>query len=237
MYWLDNSTGVTTPPTIPPVQSPVRRYFTEGGQGQSPSTPGGEWFNMVTDELLALLALANITPDKADHSQISKAIQTIAFSAYPVGAPIPWPTSVPPLGFLAMNGQSFNTTLYPKLAIAYPSGVLPDLRATVLRGWDNLRGVDVGRTLLSEQGDAMRNITAQLFMRPQTGNTGVGPIISGTGAFGSVAIGGGNPMTSSISTASNATSDVISFNSSNVVPTASENRVRNTAFQFIVRAA
>lgn len=151
MYWLDNSTGVTTPPTIPPVQSPVRRYFTEGGSGLPPSTPGGEWFNMVTDELLALLALANITPDKADHSQIAKAIQAIAFSAYPVGSPIPWPKSVPPTGFLAMAGQSFNPSTYPKLALVYPSGYLPDMRGEFIRGLDSGRGKDSGRTVISAQ--------------------------------------------------------------------------------------
>jgi hypothetical protein len=156
---------------------------------------------------------------------------------YPVGAPIPWPTAVPPAGFLVLNGQSFNTTTYPKLAAAYPSGVLPDARAQVVRGWDNGRGIDVGRSLLSEQGDAIRNITAQLFMRPSSGNAGVGTITAGAGAFGNVVIGGGNPGVSSMSTGANATSDVIAFNASNVVPTASENRVRNISFNYIVRAA
>ncbi|GKW02419.1 hypothetical protein PEC301877_12340 [Pectobacterium carotovorum subsp. carotovorum] len=49
------------------------------------------------------------------------------------------------------NGQSFNKNVYPKLALAYPSGTLPDLRSEFIRGWDNGRGVDVGRVLLSSQ--------------------------------------------------------------------------------------
>lgn len=75
----------------------------------------------------------------------------VAFSAYPVGAPIPWPTAIPPSGFLAMTGQSFSAATYPKLALAYPTLVLPDLRATFIRGWDNGLGVDTSRQLLTIQ--------------------------------------------------------------------------------------
>lgn len=55
-------------------------------------------------------------------------------SLYPVGAPIPWPLAIPPAGFLALNGQAFNTIANPQLAMAYPSGVLPDLRGEFIRG-------------------------------------------------------------------------------------------------------
>lgn len=230
MYWLDNSTGVTTPPTIPPVQSPVRRYFTEGGQGLSPSTPGGEWFNMVTDELLALLALANITPDKTDHSQISKAIQAIAFSAYPVGAPIPWPTAAPPSGFLAMIGQSFSAVTYPKLALAYPGLVIPDMRAEWIRGWDAGRGVDTGRSLLSNQSDAIRNITG--FISTDLALHDTSP---STGAFRNVT--GDTEKVPTISGTSSTIGGDFSFDASLVVPTAPENRTRNISFNYIVRAA
>lgn len=74
MYWLDNDSGVTTPPAIPPVVSATRQYFTEGGGGDQPSIPGGEWFNMMTDEMLAVLAAAGITPDKANHTQLAAAL-------------------------------------------------------------------------------------------------------------------------------------------------------------------
>jgi len=53
--------------------------------------------------------------------------------------------------FLSCAGQPFNKSTYPALAQAYPSGVLPDLRGEFIRGWDNGRGVDEGRGLLSEQ--------------------------------------------------------------------------------------
>ncbi|WP_338089182.1 phage tail protein [Photorhabdus khanii] len=69
----------------------------------------------------------------------------------PVGAPIPWPQPNPPSGYLACNGQAFNKSTYPQLAAAYPSGTLPDLRGEFIRGWDDGRGVDRGRGILSWQ--------------------------------------------------------------------------------------
>lgn len=156
MFWVDNGTGVTAPPTIPPLQSPVRQYFTEGGQGLQPSIPGGDWFNMVTNELLAVLTVAGITPNKTDHSQVVKAIQAIAFSAYPIGSPIPYPLASPPPGYLLLNGQSFNTATYPKLAMVYPNGILPDMRGEFIRGYDSGRGVDPGRAILSLQSDQIK---------------------------------------------------------------------------------
>ncbi|WP_201025083.1 tail fiber protein, partial [Photorhabdus laumondii] len=75
----------------------------------------------------------------------------VAKNNIPVGAPIPWPLPNVPAGYLACNGQAFNKSLYPQLAIAYPSGVLPDLRGEFIRGWDDGRGVDSGRGILSWQ--------------------------------------------------------------------------------------
>lgn len=81
MYWLDNDSGVTTPPDIPAVVSAVRQYFTEGGAGEQPSIPGGDWFNMITDEVLAVLAEAGIAPDKASHTQLRDAIKMVVANA------------------------------------------------------------------------------------------------------------------------------------------------------------
>ncbi|MDE9550389.1 phage tail protein [Xenorhabdus bovienii] len=72
-------------------------------------------------------------------------------SSLPVGVPVPWPTEIPPEGWLICNGDSFDTVKYPKLALAYPSGILPDLRGEFIRGWDNERGVDTPRKVLSWQ--------------------------------------------------------------------------------------
>ncbi len=75
----------------------------------------------------------------------------IAANGYPAGAPIPWPLETPPDGYLMMTGQSFSAATYPKLALAYPALVLPDMRAEFIRGWDAGRGVDQGRAMLSKQ--------------------------------------------------------------------------------------
>lgn len=68
-----------------------------------------------------------------------------------IGVPIPYPLSTVPTGCLAMNGQRFDTSRYPKLAQKYPSGQLPDMRGEFIRGLDNGRGVDGDRALLSGQ--------------------------------------------------------------------------------------
>lgn len=69
----------------------------------------------------------------------------------PVGFPLPWPQATPPEGWLKCNGATFDKAKYPKLATAYTSGTLPDLRGEFLRGWDDGRGVDSGRALLAWQ--------------------------------------------------------------------------------------
>ncbi|EHC4976699.1 tail fiber protein [Escherichia coli] len=72
-------------------------------------------------------------------------------SALPVGVPVPWPLETPPTGWLKCNGAAFSSEMYPKLAKAYPTNKLPDLRGEFIRGWDDGRGVDAGRALLSIQ--------------------------------------------------------------------------------------
>ncbi|RCE53555.1 hypothetical protein C6A90_08605 [Proteus mirabilis] len=69
----------------------------------------------------------------------------------PVGSPIPWSLPTAPSGYLICNGQTFNKSTYPKLAVAYPSGKLPDLRGEFIRGLDSGRGIDAGRSVLSAQ--------------------------------------------------------------------------------------
>ncbi len=44
--------------------------------------------------------------------------------AFPPGVPLPWPSDTPPAGYAIMQGQTFDKAAYPKLAIAYPSGVI-----------------------------------------------------------------------------------------------------------------
>lgn len=74
-----------------------------------------------------------------------------------IGIPIPYPLSTVPTGCLSMNGQRFDKSHYPKLALIYPSGTLPDMRGEFIRGLDNGRNVDVARGLLTYQADALQD--------------------------------------------------------------------------------
>ncbi|HDP9215405.1 TPA: tail fiber protein, partial [Escherichia coli] len=64
---------------------------------------------------------------------------------------VPWPSATPPTGWLKCNGAAFSAEEFPKLAKAYPTLNLPDLRGEFIRGWDDSRGIDTGRSLLSSQ--------------------------------------------------------------------------------------
>ncbi|EQC00329.1 tail fiber protein [Photorhabdus temperata] len=83
---------------------------------------------------------------KAEVNNLINAVNNI-----PVGAPIPWPTAIPPAGWLQCNGAAFDKSKFPKLAEAYPDGRLPDLRGEFIRGWDDGRGIDPNRALLKWQ--------------------------------------------------------------------------------------
>ncbi|EYU13598.1 tail fiber protein [Photorhabdus aegyptia] len=76
----------------------------------------------------------------------------------PVGVPLPYPHRYTPPGYLTCNGQTFDKSLYPKLAEAYPAGRVPDLRGEFIRGWDDSRGVDPGRVCGTWQADSTKRI-------------------------------------------------------------------------------
>lgn len=80
MYWPDTQTGVDVEPARKPVASAVRKFFSEGGAGQPPTVPGGDWFNQITNELLNVLAAAGIDPSKTDDDQLLQAITAIITS-------------------------------------------------------------------------------------------------------------------------------------------------------------
>ncbi|MGV3793616.1 phage tail protein [Citrobacter portucalensis] len=153
----------------------------------------------------------------------------------PIGIPFFWPVSAMPNTvvpewssnvFLKMNDATFSASTYPALARVWPGLKLTDCRGEFLRIWDDGRGVDGGRALLSAQSDAIRNIT---------GNVGVysdGLLTYASGAFslGPSASNKNNPISGSGANA------YATFDASKVVPTASENRPRNVAFNLLVRA-
>ncbi|ELR1105501.1 phage tail protein [Escherichia coli] len=149
-------------------------------------------------------------------------------SALPVGVPVPWPSATLPTGWLKCNGAAFSSKKYPKLAKAYPTNKLPDLRGEFIRGWDDGRGVDAGRQLLSSQGDAIRNIEG-------FADGGIG--MSFDAIRGAFYDAGTRSARMPNNTTTIDKTDDLGFDASRVVPTANENRPRNIAFNYIVRAA
>ncbi|EOM8499591.1 TPA: tail fiber protein, partial [Escherichia coli] len=73
---------------------------------------------------------------------------------YPPGAPIPWPSDTVPSGYALMQGQTFDKSAYPKLAAAYPSGVIPDMRGWTIKGKPTS-----GRAVLSQEQDGIKSHT------------------------------------------------------------------------------
>lgn len=72
-------------------------------------------------------------------------------NSYPVGAPIPWPSDTPPANHAIMQGQPFDKSAYPLLAVAYPSGVIPDMRGQTIKGKPD------GRAVLSQELDGIKS--------------------------------------------------------------------------------
>ncbi|ECI4314813.1 phage tail protein [Salmonella enterica subsp. enterica] len=69
----------------------------------------------------------------------------------PVGVPLPWPTDIPPVGWAIEQGQEFDTEACPLLALAYPTGVLPDMRRQTIKGKPD------GRAVLSYEEDGNKS--------------------------------------------------------------------------------
>ena len=138
-------------------------------------------------------------------------------SALPVGVPVPWPSATPPTGWLKCNGAAFSSEKYPNLAKVYPTNKLPDLRGEFIRGWDDGRGVDNGRALLSSQEATNFSQCA--------GNIGDG---AGHAINFHDGIVGNQPGFSRFNFTSNSVGDGINFVAV---------RPRNIAFNYIVRAA
>ncbi|ECG0729618.1 tail fiber protein [Salmonella enterica] len=72
--------------------------------------------------------------------------------SHPVGAAIAWPSDNIPAGYALMQGQTFDKSAYPLLAIAYPSGVIPDMR-----GWTIKGKPASGRAALSQEMDGNKS--------------------------------------------------------------------------------
>ncbi|HHH7898478.1 TPA: phage tail protein [Escherichia coli] len=163
-------------------------------------------------------------------------------SALPVGVPVPWPSVTPPTGWLKCNGAAFSAEEYPELAKAYPTNKLPDLRGEFIRGWDDGRGIDTGRTLLNWQPHTI--LDHAHYMELWTGDglaagsarEGVNPGILATYGDGGIVKTDepGLKVPSSLRAISSRSVKRYGEISENV---GTETRPRNIAFNYIVRAA
>jgi phage-related tail fiber protein len=154
----------------------------------------------------------------------------------PAGTVIYTAAQAAPAGYLKANGAAVSRTNYANLFAAigtvYGAGNgsttfnVPDLRGEFLRGWDDGRGVDVGRTIGSAQGDAIRNITGGIGTSVLTWMNDVDGTLVGNGVIKGT-------LNRSIIPAGNGTSggylSGVTIDVSRQVPTASENRPRNVA--------
>ncbi|EFN7912778.1 phage tail protein [Escherichia coli] len=148
-----------------------------------------------------------------------------------IGVPFFWPSAAMPntvidswssMVFLKFNGAKFSATDYPVLAKVFPSLVLPEARGDFIRIWDDGRGVDSGRGLLSTQSDLMKQFTLQYY-GPSAG--------TGTRTVFALQSNANGIYTSGISQ-NDGSGIAAAFN----VPGGTETRPRNIAFNFLVRA-
>ncbi|EIW6571661.1 tail fiber protein [Escherichia coli] len=148
-------------------------------------------------------------------------------SALPVGVPVPWPSATPPTGWLKCNGAAFSAEEYPELAKVYPALKLPDLRGEFIRGWDDGRGVDSGRVVLTGQSQSVQQHTHDLAMayssdvgyKDQLGTTPDSDLIAIKYMINATTFNGSGSV-------------YLKANDS----TGTETRPRNLAFNYIVRA-
>ncbi|MEA9442262.1 phage tail protein [Aeromonas caviae] len=160
--------------------------------------------------------------------EMKAAMEALLDIVAPIGVPIPWVAATPPNSrFLIAQGQSFDKVAYPKLGALWPTGVIPfDMRGEFIRGWDNGRGVDNGRAILSFQGEHVGYIKFTLGTYGGTFTPGQIFVSDDLTILGQNQTG--SPF--QINNANTpATGDIY------VVP--DDNRSRNIAFNYIVRAA
>lgn len=141
----------------------------------------------VKDDLDDLAALANT--NETDIAALEGSVATLQ-NATPVGAVMAFARSTAPTGWLKCNGAAVSRTTYAALfsAIGTTWGNgdgsttfnLPDLRGEFVRGWDDSRGVDVGRLFGSTQSADLASHTHAVSPPSAAGEGGQGATATGT---------------------------------------------------------
>ncbi len=192
----------------------------------------GRHDQLLTALRALLLSRKNPFGDIKSDGTVQTALENLGLGAGApaIGIPFFWPSSAMPntvmtewadMVFLKFNGATFSATTYPKLALVFPGLVLTESRGEFIRIWDDGRGVDAGRGLLSAQGHTYQSHSHRLLM--SAGSAGTGNVIgidsslNGTLTYNINQPGGGQLR------AIEDTGDT-------------ETRPRNIAFNFLVRA-
>lgn len=193
--------------------------------------PARQWmnwlFNSLTKKVNELIDASNSLLSSSDES---------------IGLVSICPFEAIPTNYLECNGQTYNKSDYPKLAeklgnLYGGSGTtfkVPDYRAEFIRGWDHGKGVDIERTLGSTQTDAIRNITGSL----KAGDDSSSNIqfIDELEADGAFEVIPGHKSYTGDSGSGSTQAWGVRFDASRVVNTAEENRPRNTAAIYVIKA-
>jgi len=154
----------------------------------------------------------------------------IMMNSVPMGTIIPYWGSTAPVGYLPCNGQTINSGTFPDLVTflgGTTSAVVPDLRGEFLRGWDNGRGLDVGRGNLSTQTDALQNITGSY---ASWNSIGVGQSAAGAFLFSG---SGSFPAPTGGTSVGSVTAN---FDASRVARTSTETRPHNVSVLYCIKA-
>jgi microcystin-dependent protein len=108
---------------------------------------------------------SGLDADTVDGKDSSSFVLTTANNLVPSGAVMPFAMVTPPSGWFECNGQAISRTtfanLYNAIGITYGNGDgsttfnVPDIRGYFVRGYDDGRGIDSGRTFGSTQNDTV----------------------------------------------------------------------------------
>ena len=140
----------------------------DAGIGRPPTEITEEWLNGVQEEIVGVILGSGQVPNNADLGQLLKAIRSIAA---PPGKIDLFAMNTAPSGWLKANGAAISRTAYANLfaVVGTTWGVgdgettfqLPDFRGEFLRGFDDGRGVDVGRVFGAWQDGTWLRTVAQ----------------------------------------------------------------------------
>lgn len=185
--------------------------------------------------LVAVLIALNYAPnafagDATSFNPTSVAVQARAASDTPIGGVIPYRGNSVPDGWLECNGQS--TAGYPELAAVIGANV-PDLRGEFIRGLDSGRGVDAGRTLGSAQADAMERHSHQTTITV-SGNVNIEYATGGSHVNYKQALSQAKNVSTTAYTSAPFSGS--GTGTSTTAGTADENRPRNVALMYIIKA-